>query len=232
MKAFLLAAGLGTRLRPVTDTVPKCMVEVGGKPLLDLWLDALGAAGVVEVLVNLHHLPDVVTDHLERRGPFPRVLAVYEPELLGSAGTMWANRAWIGDDDLVLACNADNLTDFDIGVLVQAHVRARPAATVAVVESDRPQECGIVEIDDQGLMSAFVEKPAHPSSNLANAGMYVFERAVIDEIGGTGRDIGFDLLPTLVGRALAVRVHGYFRDIGTLRALEAARREWPVGAGA
>ena len=67
MKAFLLAAGVGSRLRPITDTIPKCMVPIGGQPMLDIWLDAFDRAGVDEVLVNLHHLPDVVRHHLEAR---------------------------------------------------------------------------------------------------------------------------------------------------------------------
>ena len=83
MKAFLLAAGLGTRLRPITDTIPKCMVAIDGQPLLDIWLDAFDRAGVDEVLVNLHHLPEIVGHHVaDRTGP-PSVRLVFEPELLG-----------------------------------------------------------------------------------------------------------------------------------------------------
>jgi mannose-1-phosphate guanylyltransferase len=88
MKAFLLAAGVGSRLRPITDTTPKCMLAIGGEPLLDIWLDAFGRAGVDEVLVNLHHLPDVVRNHLKARAGSlrpPAVRTVFEPELLGSA---------------------------------------------------------------------------------------------------------------------------------------------------
>ena len=72
MKAFLLAAGLGTRLKPITDTVPKCMVPIDGRPLLDIWLDAFDRAGVDEVLVNLHYLPDVVRRHLGARAGLGR----------------------------------------------------------------------------------------------------------------------------------------------------------------
>ena len=86
MKAFLLAAGLGSRLRPLTDSIPKCMVPIGGRPLLDIWLDAFDRAGVSEVMVNLHHLPGVVRRHLaDRTGP-PVVRTFFEPRLLGSAG--------------------------------------------------------------------------------------------------------------------------------------------------
>ena len=88
VKAFLLAAGVGSRLRPITDTIPKCMLDIDGRPLLDIWLDAFDRADVGEVLVNLHHLPDVVRRHLAARTAPPAVRTFFEPELLGSAGTL------------------------------------------------------------------------------------------------------------------------------------------------
>ncbi|HEV2068723.1 MAG TPA: nucleotidyltransferase family protein, partial [Acidimicrobiales bacterium] len=130
MKAFLLAAGLGSRLRPLTDRTPKCMLQVGGRPMLDIWIDALGAAGVDEVLINLHHRSEVVLDYLEHRTGGPVTRAVYEPELLGSAGTLVANRDWVDGEELFLACYADSLTDFDLRKLVDAH---RAGGTVATL---------------------------------------------------------------------------------------------------
>src|SRR5688572_2010248 len=96
-KVLLLAGGLGTRLRPLTDSVPKCLVPVAGRPLLDYWFDAFADAGIRDVLINTHHLPDRVRAYLARRndtGRF-RVCESYEPVLLGSAGTVHANRDWI-----------------------------------------------------------------------------------------------------------------------------------------
>ena len=137
MKAFLLAAGIGSRLRPITDTIPKCMVAIDGRPLLDIWLDAFAAAGVDEVLVNLHHLPDVVRDHLAARTGLPAVRMVFEPQLLGSAGTLLANRRWLDGDEMFLACNADNLTDFDLRSLIDEHREHDAIATLTVFHSDR-----------------------------------------------------------------------------------------------
>ena len=118
MKAFLLAAGVGSRLRPITDTIPKCMLDIDGRPLLDIWLDAFDRADVSEVLVNLHHLPDVVRRHLAARTAPPTVRTFFEPELLGSAGTLRANRQWVEKEEFFLTCYADNLTDFDVRSLV------------------------------------------------------------------------------------------------------------------
>jgi len=229
VKAFLLAAGVGSRLRPITDVTPKCMLTVGDRPMLDIWLDALCRAGVDEVLVNLHHLPDAVSCHIAARTAPPAVRTFFEPDLLGSAGTLVANRRWVEGEELFLACYADNLTDFDLRTLIDAHREHGPVATLTVFHSERPSAGGVVELDAAGRVTGFVEKPREPVSDLTNAGMYAFDPAVLDEIDGMlPRDIGYDLLPRLVGRARAVLVEGYFRDVGTPDAYRRAREEWPA----
>jgi mannose-1-phosphate guanylyltransferase len=231
VKAFLLAAGVGSRLRPITNTTPKCMLAIGDQPLLDIWLDALDRAGVDEVLVNLHHLPGVVFDHIATRATPPRVRTFFEPELLGSAGTLAANRRWVDGEELFLACNADNLTDFDLRSLIGAHREYGGIATLTVFHSPQPSAGGVVELGTGGLVTGFTEKPAEPVSDLVNAGMYAFHPSVLDEIGDRRpSDIGHDLLPRLVGRARAVPVEGYFRDVGTPDTYRRAREEWPARA--
>ena len=227
MKAFLLAAGLGTRLRPITDSTPKCMLRIGDRPLLGIWLDALAKAGVHEVLVNLHHHAPVVRSHVAARSGPPAVRMVEEQELLGSAGTLLANRSFVDGEEMFLAVNADNLTDFDLGVLVDAHRDGGAIATLSLFRAPRPSECGVVDVED-GRVVGYVEKPADPPSDLANAGMYAFHPSVLDVIAGPRpKDIGYDMLPRLVGRARAVTIDGcYFIDIGTPAALERARDEW------
>jgi mannose-1-phosphate guanylyltransferase len=207
------------------------MITIDGTPMLDIWLDAFDRAGVDEVLINLHHLPDVVQHYVEQRVGPPAVRTFFEPELLGSAGTLAANRDWVAGDDMFLACYADNLTDFDLRGLVQTHREHRSVATVTVFRSDRPSAGGVVEADPAGLMIGFAEKPAHPVSNLVNAGMYAFDPRALDEIGGPPpRDIGYDLLPRLVGQAQVLPVDCYLRDVGTIDAYERALQEWPVRA--
>jgi mannose-1-phosphate guanylyltransferase len=230
VKAFLLAAGRGSRLRPITDTTPKCLVEIDGRPLLDIWLHSLAAAGVTEVLLNTHHLAGQVVAHTRRWNASPTVHVVHEKSLLGSAGTLRANRDFVAGEDLFLALNADNLTDYDLRRLVQAHRSHAPVATLTVFAAPQPRECGVFELDGD-LVVGFEEKPARPRSNLANAGMYVFDPRVLDELDDDRpKDIGFDLLPQLVGRARAVSIGGsYFLDIGTPAALERARTDWGGG---
>jgi mannose-1-phosphate guanylyltransferase len=232
VKAFLLAAGIGSRLRPITDKTPKCMLVIDDRPLLDIWLDAFAGAGIDEVLDNLHHLPDVVRDHLAARTGPPAVRLVFEPELLGSAGTLAANRHWVGAEEMFLACNADNLTDFDVRSLIDAHRRSGAVATLTVFHSECPSAGGVVELDPAGTVIGFEEKPSEPVSDLTNAGIYAFHPSVLEQIGdGPPMDIGYDLLPKLVGQARAVLVEGYFRDVGTVEAYRLARQEWPARAG-
>ncbi|MGK3207659.1 nucleotidyltransferase family protein [Amycolatopsis sp. MEPSY49] len=232
MKAFLLAAGLGTRLRPLTDHLPKCLVPVGGRPMLDIWLDALAEAGVDEVLVNLHHLAPLVRAHLADRRGGPVVHLVEEEELLGSAGTLAANREFVEHEESFLALNADNLTDFDLRTLIDAQAAGGALATLSVFHAAEPSRCGIVTVDGEGVVTAFLEKPEDPPGNLANAGMYAFTPAVLDLIGPAPRDIGYHLLPQLVGKARTVSIgDSYFLDIGTPAALARAREQWERRAG-
>jgi mannose-1-phosphate guanylyltransferase len=227
MKAFLLAAGLGTRLRPFTDTVPKCMLPVAGKPLLGIWLDAFAGAGVDEVLVNLHYLPDVVTGYLAERTRPPVVRTTFEPELLGSAGTLLTNRAWVEAEPFFLACYADNLTDFDLCQLVDAHLAYGGPATLALFRAENPRAVGIVELDGEARVVAFTEKPEHPTGDLANAGMYAFSPSVLGEIAGPPPiDIGYGLLPKLVGKAQGLVLDCYLRDIGTTESYKQAQDDW------
>ena len=205
------------------------MVDIDGRPLLDIWLDELHRAGVDEVLINTHHLPLVVARYVADRVRPPAVRLAFERELLGSAGTLAANRDWLVGEEFFLACNADNLTDFDISRLIDAHRSSDLIATLVVFRSETPSTGGVVELDDDNVIIGFAEKPAEPSSDLVNAGIYAFDVGILNEIDGLlPVDIGYHLLPRLPGRARAVLVDGYFRDIGTLEAYRRAKEEWPA----
>jgi mannose-1-phosphate guanylyltransferase len=233
MRALLLAAGLGTRLRPLTDTVPKCLVPIHGQPLLGLWFDLLFGACVIErALVNTNWLAPQVEAFVAGSPWRDRVDLVAEPVLLGTGGTVLANRDWLGQGPFLVA-HADNLTDFDVAGLIAAH-RARPpgiALTMLAFRTDAPQSCGILETDAAGRVLAFHEKVANPPGNLANAAVYVFEPEVVAAAAALGRpvvDLSTEVIPGFQGRILAVETAGYHRDIGTPEALAAAGREWPA----
>lgn len=235
MRAVLLAAGRGTRLRPLTERVPKCLVPVAGEPLLGHWLALLARHGVDEVLVNTHHLAGQVRAYVRGRddGARPRVRLAHEPELLGSAGTLLAHRDFVGDDDF-LVCYADTLTTADLTALVRAHRAADAPATLALFRAPDPTACGVVELDDAGRITAFHEKPADPPTDLAFAGFGVFSPAFLAEAAGDGDaaagarplDLAGAVLPRFAGRIQGIEVAGYVRDIGTPEQYERAQREW------
>jgi mannose-1-phosphate guanylyltransferase len=226
MRALLLAAGMGLRLLPITATRPKCMVEINGRPLLDYWLELLFQAGIERALVNTHWLPDQVTTFVRASRWADRIDLVHEEELLGTGGTVLANRDWFQGRPFILA-HADNLTDFDVCGFVDAH-RARPAGhaiTMLGFRTDTPRSCGILELDGGGTVIAFHEKVDDPPGNLANGAVYIFEPEVVDAIAAKGRpvvDLSTEIIPRFVGRILCVETHGYHRDIGTPESLSRA----------
>jgi mannose-1-phosphate guanylyltransferase len=228
-KALLLAGGLGTRLRPLTDSVPKCLVEIAGRPLLGYWFDALRRMGVRDVLVNTHHLPEAVRGFLAQESCDGLVAhEAYEPVLLGSAGTLTHNRAWADDADDVLIIYADNLSDLDLPAFLAAHRAHGLPMTMLLFHAPNPRACGIAEVDGSGRIVGFEEKPAEPRSDLANAGVYAVTAQAWREMADMKAfDLGFDVLPRFVGRMQGHVHDGYHRDIGNLDALAAARAAAP-----
>jgi mannose-1-phosphate guanylyltransferase len=229
MRALLLAAGMGLRLLPVTATTAKCMVEINGRPLLDYWLALLFEAGIERVLVNTHWLPAQVTAFVQASRWADRIDMVHEEELLGTGGTILANREWFRGQPFIVA-HADNLTDFDVRGFVEAH-RARPAGhaiTMLGFRTDTPRSCGILELDRRGTVIAFHEKVDEPPGNLANGAVYIFEPEVLEAIDAIGRpvvDLSTEIIPRFVGRILCVETRGYHRDIGTPESLARAIAE-------
>ena len=228
MKALLLAAGLGTRLRPLTNDVPKCLMEIGGQPLLGHWLDALFGSGIESILINLHHHSEQVKSYVEARLDRFSIHLVYEKTLLGTAGTVRANCEFFnGESGLIV--HADNFCTANIPRFICAH-EARPkeaALTMMTFVTDSPMACGIVELDEQGLVQEFHEKVTNPPSNRANGAIYVFEPEILDFVRTSGsqvRDISIDVLPQFLGRIFTWRADGDLIDIGTMANLEKARR--------
>jgi len=227
-KALLLAGGKGTRLRPLTDSVPKCLVDIGGRPMLEYWCDSLERVPVHDALINTHHLRDAVVEYLENVNARGRMVLSesYEPKLLGSAGTIHANRSWMDDADECLIIYADNLSNVDLGEMLAFHRSHDDPFTMLLFRTEKPRQCGIAELDAASRVISFVEKPEEPKSDLANAGIYVVSADAWREIADMKAfDLGFDVLPRFVGRMRGWAFDGYHRDIGTLDALEQARAD-------
>jgi mannose-1-phosphate guanylyltransferase len=228
VKAFLLAGGHGLRLRPMTDAIPKCMVPIRGVPLLSIWLQLCRRIGIEEVLINVHAHADAVCEFLQRNTSGVRVRVVVEPQLLGSAGTLRVNRDWAISEDFFWVFYADVLNRVDFRGMMQIHRQRMPAATLGLYEVPDPRRCGIVSMDQDGVIQEFVEKPDQPTSNLAFSGLMIGTPDLLDVIPETTpADIGFDVLPQLAGRMVGYHIHDYLIDIGTMENYERAQVTWP-----
>jgi mannose-1-phosphate guanylyltransferase len=230
LRALLLAAGLGTRLRPLTHSIPKCLVQVQGRALLDYWLDHLLADGTFErVLINTHYFADRVRDHIAASRWAARVDLTHEVELLGTGGTVKANRAYFGSQSFLVA-HADNLTTFDKGEFLADHFR-RPSdclMTMLTFRADNPTQCGVLELDGRGVVVGFHEKVANPPGNLANAAVYMLAPEALDFVvnaPGSVIDLSTQIIPRLVGSIFTVENRGYHRDIGTIESLQRANAD-------
>jgi len=229
MKAFILAAGHGTRLRPITDNLPKCLVPIKGTPMLAIWLQVCQQVGITDVLINLHAHSHVVRAFLEgERDCTVRVRVAEEKELLGSAGTLHANRTWVASEELFWVFYADVLHCADLTSMLRLHRQCMPAATLGVYEVPDPSRCGIVTVNSQSIIEDFVEKPSIPSSNLAFSGLMIATPELLDVIPQrVPSDIGFDVLPKLKHKMLAFPIRDYLIDVGTLENYQKAQATWP-----
>ncbi len=227
---MILAGGLGTRLRPLTDSLPKCLVPIKGRPLVDYWIDALAASGVKRAWVNTHAHADRVRDYIQRVNTSGRLNLAesHEPKLLGSAGTIAANADIADDADDVIVVYADNFSDIDLARMLAFHRSHGDPCTMLLFRAPDPSACGIAELDDHGRVVSFVEKPSEPKSDLANGGVYIVTADAYREIAAMEAfDIGFEVLPKFVGRMRGWPWEGYHLDIGTPEALAKARRDAP-----
>jgi mannose-1-phosphate guanylyltransferase len=226
VRAVILAAGLGTRLRPLTDRTPKCLVPIAGRPLLSYWLDALVLAGVRDVLINTHTHRDQMTEYISavnERGGL-RIVEAYEPELLGSAGTVSVSLDFVEDADQVIVIYADNLSAVDLRAMLAAHDAHDCPVTMLLFRASDPKSCGIATLDERGVVTAFEEKPEHPASDLANAGIYVVDAEAYREMAAMGAfDLGRDVLPAFVGRMQGWPMDGFHLDVGTPQRYERAQ---------
>jgi len=231
----------------MTDKVPKCLLPIQGKPILEIWLENLGKCGIDEVMINTHHLSAQVEEFVhqnQKRPSWPHIYMFFEPCLLGSGGTVLKNRDFVSTDEEFLIIYADNLTDMDIHRMIQYHRRHDGILTMGLFESATPEACGIVEIikkdKDGGLIIGFEEKPEHPKTNLANAGIYIANRRIFNFFpkrkwrkNAYGErttedilDFGHHVLPNLIGNMYGYILDSWLIDIGTFENYELAQRRW------
>jgi mannose-1-phosphate guanylyltransferase len=217
---MILAAGEGTRLRPLTLSRPKPIVPVAGRPLLSYTLDLVKRLGAREVAINVFWRPDEIIEELGDGSQHDlEIHYSREPQILGTAGGVKRMASLFDDDFLVLY--GDTFYDIEIDNLVDLHRREQADATIGVFTADDPSRCGIVEVERGGRVTGFVEKPAKGTerSTAANAGVYILSPGILEAIPeGTFCDFGRDVFPELVDAGAGIfadYVEGYLSDTGT-----------------
>ena len=228
-KALLLAAGFGTRLRPLTNIWPKCLMPIHNRPLLEYWLSILQKLEINNVLVNMHYLSKYVEGFLSQTHFSNWVESVYEVNLLGTAGTIRNNIDFFENSTILLA-HADNWTCCDFSDFMYYHHNKRPKGTVMTMMTftcPNPSECGIVELNSDGVVIGFHEKVQNPPGKLANAAVYLIESEVIEWIVNNPKvtDFSTEVLPQFVGKIATWENEKIHRDIGTVEMLREAQTD-------
>jgi mannose-1-phosphate guanylyltransferase len=219
MKAMVLAAGLGTRLRPLTYEITKPMVPVLDRPVMAHILDLLDCHGFEQVIANLHYFPDSIREHFGERLRYR-----YEEELLGTAGGVRACRDFFGEEAFLII-SGDALTDIDLGAFVARHRAAGGIATLAVKKVSDTREYGVVLHDREGRITGFQEKPEPDEalSDLGNCGIYIFEPTIFDYFPERPfADWAQDVFPALLANDVPFHIHeirDYWNDVGSLAEL-------------
>jgi mannose-1-phosphate guanylyltransferase len=219
MRAVLLAAGLGTRLRPLTNTTPKCLVSIKGRPLLGIWLERLSQAGIGPFIVNTHYLAGQVEAFVESSPYKQQISLVHEHELYGTAGTLITNLGFFNGGDGLLI-HADNYCLADFSAFVRAHQERPPKCvmTMMTFRTNNPSSCGIVELDTRGVVIGFHEKVTAPPGNLANGAVYILSAELLVRLSNDfqgAKDFSNDVLPHFVGKIYSYETTDLFLDIGS-----------------
>jgi mannose-1-phosphate guanylyltransferase len=220
VKALLLAAGLGTRLKPLTEEWPKCLMPIGKRPLLEYWFDIFHTLKISSVLVNISHHHKILREYISRPRFKNWVEYVYEKNLLGTAGTLRRNSQYFQNSTTLLV-HSDNWCQCNFSDFLEYHFKKRPKncpITMMTFESQTPETCGIVEVNSENIVVAFHEKIINPPGNIANGAVYLIEPEVVHWLDDHPcvTDFSTELLPNFLGGIATWHNRGIHRDIGTL----------------
>ena len=215
MKAVIMAGGRGSRLMPLTKSIPKPLVPMVDKPVMWYIIRLLKRAGIRDIVVTLGYRGDqIVREFGDGADLGVRLHYVYESQPLGTAGGVRNAADYLDEDFLVVS--GDAYTDFDLADLAQWHYTKGGVMTVAAYPVSDPTRFGVIVSDADGLILRFEEKPLHPASHLVNTGIYVCDKRVLSLIPDGFYDFAKDLFPRLIGNMFACRLEGFWSDIGTL----------------
>lgn len=221
MRAVILVGGFGTRLRPLTLTIPKQLLPVLDKPMIERKIAQLVENGIDDIIFSMGYRPDAFLEAFpDGKCAGANVTYVIESEPLGTAGAIAFAAREGGINDTFLAMNGDTLTDLDVASLIQLHRDRAAEATITLTPVDDPSRFGVVPTDPDGRVQAFIEKPKKEDAptNLINAGTYVLEPTFLDRVGPAENiSIERQIFPQIAesGGLFAGHFSRYWLDIGT-----------------
>ncbi|MFA9459325.1 sugar phosphate nucleotidyltransferase [Thiohalorhabdus methylotrophus] len=234
MKAVIMAGGQGSRLRPLTEGIPKPMIPILGRPMMEYILEAVRDAGITDILVTLHYRPNLIQDYFGDGSDWGvNIDYAIEENPLGTAGSVKNGAHFL--DDTFLIISGDALMDYDLGALMDYHARSEALVTFCLARVQDPSEFGIVVTGDDGRVQRFQEKPG-PSevfTDTVNTGIYVMDPRVLEDVpADTEFDFSHDLFPALLDRGeplMGYVAKGYWNDIGNVDQL--AQSTWDLLEG-
>lgn len=237
MKAMILAAGLGTRLRPLTNKVPKLMLPINGKPLILYHIKLFKKHGFKEIIINLHHLSGKIREFLGDGKKFgAEITYSFEPEILGTAGGVKKTEAYF-ENKPFLIFYGDNLTNANLTELAKYHKKKEGKITVGLYQWEWKEAHlkSIVKLDRNNRILKFIEKPERREAitNIGGAGIYILEPEILSFIPkNTFYDFGKDLFPKLLAQNVPIfgyEIKGHLLDIGTPQAYQKAQEDVSKG---
>jgi len=232
MDFLLLAAGIGSRLKPLTDTIPKCLIDINDKPLLAYWLEKISKLPNARILINTHYQSDKVKTFIESNFSHLNITISYEKDLLGTGGTLKKNKDFFTKDEPFMVIHADNFSIFNINDFIKAHSKAKSnpqiLMTMMTFKTDKYYKSGILDIQNN-LVKNFYEKSKIKYGEIANAAIYIFEYKlleIISNIKTDNIDISKDVIPKLMNKISTFENDIYHEDIGDIDSLKKVRKDF------
>ncbi len=228
MRAILLSAGKGKRLRPLTKKIPKCLVKIKKKTLIDIWLNDLISKNKVEkVLVNTHYLNHQVVSHLKKNKHRKKIKIIYEKKLKGTGGTLMDNLEFFKQSDGILL-HCDNYCKEGLRSFISNYKKKMPKGcliSMFTFRTNQPEKCGIVKINKKKIVIKFKEKTKNNLGNLANGAIYILSKKFINLLKRKkfkAKNFSTDIIPKILNKIYTYETKKFFIDIGTIKNLKRA----------
>lgn len=227
MNALILCAGMGSRLMPITRNNPKPLVRIGGKPLLEYWINSLKKCNIDKIYINTFFQSKKIENFLKKKN-YSQVSLIFEKKLKGTAGTLLENFSLFENDDLILI-HGDNFTTYDLNKLVNFHKFRKNNSEISLIafKTDNSRDCGMLEMNSEKIVIKYEEKPSSTNLKLANGAVYILSKKSLKNIKENfydSKDFSKEIIPKFVGSMQAQLIEDFFIDIGNRKNLYLARK--------